>query len=295
MNRRDLEAKYPWLKLPDDADRSALLADFKENLRSEAFRDPCRALGNEEYLRGEALVLKRYLAALEPDSGEKHYVYRLQSDVLAAVSLGPDGACFVLAGAPPEGPFWEGDFVPASPESPARSIRRSKVGDRFAYKLAARTGGIGYESESVITCEPSSEPELVLIKTVRENQTPEPNVETLEGLVRQDDAGVCYEYGPVDARFGKPVISRRSPMAVGQYYSTLYCYSDICCEEHVTVEALEEVTVPAGTFETFRLRLQSPLPERISWFAPSLNAMVRESVECDGYYSLEVLHEYHLA
>ena len=60
------------------------------------------------------------------------------------------------------------------------------------------------------------------------------------------------------------------------------------------MESIEEVTVPAGTFETFRLRLQSPLPERICWFAPSLNATVRELVECEGYVSLEVLHEYEL-
>ena len=210
------------------------------------------------------------------------------------MSLGLKGVCWGLAGAPPPGPFWNGDYCPGGPDGPSRVIRRSSPGDRFVYKLAARTGGVGYESESLITCEPSGEPELMLIKTVRENLLPDPGAEVLTGLVRQGDQGECYEHGPCEDRFRRPVISRRSPMSVGQYYSTLYCYSDICCEEHVTVESLEEVTVPAGTFEAFRLRLQSPLPERICWFAPSLNAMVRESVECEGYLSLEVLHEYEL-
>ena len=286
--------EYPWLKLPDDFDRVALLDEFRESLASETYRDPCRALGNESFLRGEALVLKRYLALSEPSSGEKHYLYKIRPTILASVSLGSDGACLGLAGAPPPGPFWEGDFCPGDEDGPSRAIRRSAYGDRFLYKLAARTGGVGYESESVITCEPSEEPDLMMIKTVRENQSPVAGVEVLRGLVKQGEQGVCYEYGPIEERFRTPVISRRSPMSVGQYYSTLYCYSDICCEEHVTVEALEEVKVPAGTFEAFRLRLQSPLPERISWFAPSLNAMVRELVECEGYVSLEVLHEYEL-
>ena len=294
MTFGDLEAEYPWLRLPDDIDRVALLDEFRERLDSDDFRDPCRALGNHEFLRGDALILKRYLTLSEPNSGEKHYVYKLRPSVLASVSLGSEGACWGLAGAPPSRSFWDGDYWPGGEEGPSRVIRRSAPGDRFVYKLAARTGGVGYESESVMTCESSGEPGLMVITTVRENQLPVPGTEVLQGLVRQGDQGECYEYGPLENTFRTPVISRRSPMTTGQYYSTLYCYSDVCCEEHVTVESLEEVTVPAGTFEAFRLRLQSPLPERICWFAPSLNAVVRELVECEGYVSLEVLHEYEL-
>lgn len=253
---------------------------------------PCRALGHVSYLRGDALVLKQYLLTITTET-EGHLLYRTPQDegVLIAVCLSPEGTASRIVGTPPAGQFWQGDFEEAPSENPRHSLRRSRVGDRFLTKLATRTDGKGFESETTTTYEPSDLPETLVLKTEVRDFTPRPRTTVRRSFLQQRESG-CYEFGE---QLGKPVLSRRSPMAVGQYYACLYCFADMICEEYVTVEAFEEITVPAGTFQAFRLKLQTPLPQRTAWFAPKLNAMVKETVECEGYFSMEVLHEFSLA
>jgi hypothetical protein len=274
-----------------------VLLEFQEKMGLPALGWPCRVLGEESYLRGDALVLKQYLLSQTPEAKEGHFLYRsvIEDRVLIAVSVSAQGTDFRIVGAPPpEGAFWHGDFEDGPPENTRHVLRRSRVGDRFLTKLAARTDGLGFESETTSSYEPSDDPEALILKTEVRDFTPNPGTTVRRSKVKQNGSGSCFEFGPVGEELDIPALSRRSPMAVGQYYTSLYCFSDLCCEEHVTVEAFEEVTVPAGTFQAFRLRLQSPLPERLGWFAPELNAMVKETVRCAGYVSMEVLHEFTL-
>lgn len=295
MNRQELEEACPWLRVPEHVDQEQILKEFKQSMPRLGW--PCRVLGQESFLRGDALALKRYLLLSAPHGDDGHRVYRPagSAEVLLSVSTEGENTHFRLTGAPSEGPFWRGDYSEIRTNEPGVRIRQTRVGDRFLTKLAARTDGQGFESESETSYQPhpTAEDRLIQITDVR-NLTPEQSRQVRRAVVGQTEDGTCREFGPLGEEFETPIVSRRSPVAVGQYYSILHCFPDLCCEEYITVETFEEVTVPAGTFETFRLKQQSPLPDRISWFAPALNATVKETVNCEGYTSMEVLHEYRL-
>ena len=295
-SKESLEKRLPWLRLPEDADRESARQSLEEKLCRVPPAVPLRALGDPEYLRGDALNLKTYLLASGLPAGKRHFVYPTPDKrILASVCLTSEGPSISLVGAPPPGPFWEHDFVEGTPDQPSRRIRTSRVGDRFVYKSAALSKGRGFESETTLRCRAADAENRLLLETHRRELTPERKTTRQTAVISQGNDGEIYEHGPLEQPFEVASLSRRSPMQVGQYYTTLYPFEDFCCEEHVTVEALEGLAVPAGTFETFRLRLWSPLPERVVWFAPSLNATVKEEVHIEGYVSCEVLHEYHLA
>src|SRR5262249_31373576 len=42
-----------------------------------------------------------------------------------------------------------------------------------------------------------------------------------------------------------------------------------------TVDAFEEITVPAGTFKTFRIRLMSPYQRYVYWYEPKLGLVLK--------------------
>ena len=46
-----------------------------------------------------------------------------------------------------------------------------------------------------------------------------------------------------------------------------------------TVEAFEEVTTPAGTFKTFRIRRTSPDDRYVVWYEPKLGLEVKRDWE----------------
>jgi hypothetical protein len=296
VKRETLEKAHPWLCLFESVEQDAVLLKFQLSMGLPSMGPLCRVLGQESYLRGDALILKRYLSSTTPNPREGHFIYRAPGhpEVLIAVSLNDEKMYFRLVGAPPDGSFWDGDFEDGPPENPRHLIRRNKVGDRFVTKSAGRTEGQGFESETVLTFEPSETEDAIILRTEVNDFLPDPRTTIRRAVVKQSETGAVYEFGPLGEEFDNPVLSRRSPMVVGQYYSTLYCFSDLCCEEHVAVESFEGVVVPAGNFQAFRLRLQSPLPERLGWFVPELGVLVKETVSCDGHLSMSLLHEYTL-
>lgn len=91
-------------------------------------------------------------------------------------------------------------------------------------------------------------------------------------------------------RGGKPAFSWDPPLAwpwpieVGKSWQRSFRVTIHATNQTVqvndtqTVEAYEDVTVPAGTFKAFRIRTTSPTNDDINWFSPELGVWVKQSL-----------------
>lgn len=104
-----------------------------------------------------------------------------------------------------------------------------------------------------------------------------------------DDALLRVQYSRFEVTYDPPCVQYRWPMQVGQVYSSTCQFTSVCragCSNSdvstssntvtITVEAIENVTVPAGTFEAFRIHVRNDgypattvLPAERVWFAPA--------------------------
>lgn len=106
------------------------------------------------------------------------------------------------------------------------------------------------------------------------------------------DAGSSNWVAALDAN-GRPMTSSTPhlgifhwPLWVGKKWTSTYTYRDhkqdrswVGGQTHWTVEAIEDVTTPAGTFKTFRLQSEPGrhnATKQTLWFAPELGIMVRQ-------------------
>src|SRR5215813_11290609 len=89
-------------------------------------------------------------------------------------------------------------------------------------------------------------------------------------------------------REGKPVVTFRPyetlydwPLFVGKSWLTefqeIHHDRNQTLEEKLvyTVEAFEEITIPAGTFKTFRIRCVTPEERDIVWYEPKLGMQIK--------------------
>ena len=71
----------------------------------------------------------------------------------------------------------------------------------------------------------------------------------------------------------------RFPLYVGQKHQAKFSFTkqgkSRIIVQWIEVQAFEKITVPAGTFETFRIRVESPEVKKTLWYAPELKIAVK--------------------
>lgn len=71
----------------------------------------------------------------------------------------------------------------------------------------------------------------------------------------------------------------RFPLYVGQKHQAKFAYTrrgkSKIIIQWIEVQSFEKVTVPAGTFETFRIHVESPEVEKTLWYSPELKIAVK--------------------
>lgn len=105
---------------------------------------------------------------------------------------------------------------------------------------------------------------------------------TLDNFVRQDEQGSVYELGDSDEKWLKePVLQVRSPLKVGDEYSTNSIYgSGLTTETTTKVVGVERVSVPAGTYTAFKLESKETsrrdgVLNAQEWWVPALGQPVK--------------------
>ena len=71
----------------------------------------------------------------------------------------------------------------------------------------------------------------------------------------------------------------RFPLSIGQKHQAKFTFTkqgkSRIIVQRIEVQAFEKLTVPAGTFETFRIQLESPEVKKMLWYSPELKIMVK--------------------
>ncbi|MBI5852132.1 MAG: hypothetical protein HZB39_14050 [Planctomycetes bacterium] len=183
------------------------------------------------------------------------------------------GACGSAPTALPGGPGLV-SFDREAPEGAATFARPEwKVGDRFVY----RHGG---EQRVAVRVVAVDEREIALVDEVLGIRNV---VDRDFGYLRleEPDGGIVTRWDPVDARFSWPLWA-------GKRWACRYVLREhggaelpVLAEYHC--DALESVTVPAGSFEALRIwRRSRPLLEGdwldrcdLFWYAPAIGQVVR--------------------
>jgi hypothetical protein len=86
---------------------------------------------------------------------------------------------------------------------------------------------------------------------------------------------------------GKPIVSNDPPLGwnypiwVGKTYTEVYRITNHMSGQTITreilwsIEAKEEIKVPAGTFRVFRVKNTDPTTESINWWSPDLGIFIK--------------------
>ena len=185
------------------------------------------------------------------------------------------------------------------------TIAQVVMGQIYEYRMTRLSGGVTLQGFSRITVEP--EP-LGMASTRRFTASEEINIggeKILRTLhMSQSSDGTLYCHGLSGPDWRRLVVNSRggfytylrSPLMVGDSYATHIRYDDGSGSIwQCTVEAMEELTVPAGTFLTCRTAMVSHeerggITNYQSWYSPEMTYPVkgiRSSV--DSIYIRELI------
>jgi hypothetical protein len=107
----------------------------------------------------------------------------------------------------------------------------------------------------------------------------------LTTLALQDGSWVGQTRGGNPVFTWDPPISYQWPLEVGKSWQRNFRVTIHASKQTVqvndtqTVEAYEDVTVPAGTFKAFKLRTIGPNNDDVTWFSPELGIFVKQSLK----------------
>lgn len=119
-------------------------------------------------------------------------------------------------------------------------------------------------------------------QTVRVFETPEGNI---IGTTGESFAFMAQVKGDTPILTWEPPVGYQVPLEVGKKWTRKYSLTihaakrTIAVEDEQTLEAYEDVTVPAGTFKAWRVRTTDNFGnENMQWYAPDLGVFAKQSL-----------------